>query len=614
MKLVHRGKEVDCKVNLPKDVHWKILGKLFEDLEDIDVGNENVFKDDNSSDDTVRKHILHAIRMRDSLLLKKATSEFSPQSMVDLKLDRHRSKFFARYQIHSFLKKYPEKGTDTRKKALDKFFQVERVCKLYNEENHKALLRLDSGHPEYFGIIAAIRDDIATLLGELPDLVKIHGLSKHGPGATVLAKQHAGGETTQYYKWSKLPYTVTSAASGLVKDAIITDPRWIGALDDWYREKFSIPMGSPIDLDHFWSKILRVVRGSRTTTVPKSSDIDRTIALEPLGNLFLQLGVDGFIRGRLKRRWNIDLNCQEINQELARLGSIDGLLATLDLAAASDSITLMICQMLLPEAWYDLLLDLRSHETYVEGAWHPLEKISSMGNGYTFALESVIFASLVRVVMRRGKITGSMSVYGDDLILPTAAVEPLVDLLGLAGFQVNKEKSFSTGCFRESCGADWIQGFSVRPIFLKKPLKTVTDLFYLHNVLWTMRDRLDWSMGFEFRKSLAYIRKLIPKNILDQFYGPPGDSLDTHLFSDNAIRRQNGGRRVYWGIQAKARLFNKDGKSFYFRKLMVALKSGPPVPRDRWGLDDCFDTGNAFDVTKRDRVRYICARRTAWVN
>jgi hypothetical protein len=274
-----------------------------------------------------------------------------------------------------------------------------------------------TGHPFLGGCLDEIRLDIEKLIGSVPDYDSVEEYASHGPG-TSLGPMYKEGKVTSYYKWSNLPYTVTAGALPLAKKAILADPRWIGALDYWYRHRCG-NMFAPIDMDDFWSRIFKVVDGSRITTVPKTGLTDRTIAIEPLMNVFLQLGVNRYFTRRLKKLWKYDLTDQTVNQRLAMIGALHGIYATLDLKAASDTIALMLCQLLLPPAWYDLLLDLRSPKGVLDGLIGTFEKISSMGNGFTFALESIIFGAITRHAMRRSGNRGITSVYGDDLIVPT---------------------------------------------------------------------------------------------------------------------------------------------------------------------------------------------------
>jgi len=66
-------------------------------------------------------------------------------------------------------------------------------------------------------------------------------------------------------------------------------------------------------------------------------------------------------------------------------------------------------------------------------------------------------------------------VYGDDIIVPSESYDMVSWALECFGFQVNPEKSFSTGPFRESCGTDAFAGTNVRPIFVDRPRSLRAD-------------------------------------------------------------------------------------------------------------------------------------------
>lgn len=225
------------------------------------------------------------------------------------------------------------------------------------------------------------------------------------------------------------------------------------------------------DWPSFWAIHNRTVRdGNVVTFVPKNAKTDRTIAVEPGINAFFQKGVGKYFRTRL-RRWGINLNDQSINQQLARIGSVDGSVATLDLSCASDTVAKALVELLLPSDWYCLLSMLRSPNFLLDGETRSYEKHSSMGNGYTFELESVIFASLAMSSCDELGVdynSDLLHVYGDDIIVPTQVVDLLTRSLQYSGFSINTEKSYSTGLFRESCGADWYNGKQCTPFYLKR--------------------------------------------------------------------------------------------------------------------------------------------------
>lgn len=593
-------KQLDLTVKLPKDFHWKVLGSLVKDLGVGDISSDNYLPDNFG--------ILGAIRGRNLDKLLQIQREINPRSMVDLLGDKPYA-FFAYYQLSCFLKKFPFTGINTREAALENFKKAERICELYNSVNHKALLSLDLHHPKYLGIIDELRADILQLLGDSPNVDRVYTCAKHGPG-TSLSPMYRNGKTTSYFKWSTLPYSVTSSALPYARAAIESDPRWVGALQDWYRRKEGIPVCSPINIESFWKEIFEICECSRITTVPKTVLTDRTIAIEPVMNVYLQLGIDGIIRARLKKRWGYDLNDQTVNQRLAQQGSIDGSLATLDLSAASDTISLYICYLLLPPMWFDLFCDLRCKKGQIDGEEFSFQKMSSMGNGFTFALESVIFGALTRCAIRRTGCDRVSAVYGDDIIVPSPAYKELTELLSLCGFSVNLDKSYCQGPFRESCGADYLSGYSVRPIFLKREVKTVQDLLYLHNSLYQLGEAQKWVYGYDYRNVLSLLRNYLPSWVKDKCYGPPSESLDTYLFSEKLLPLKSGGYRSGYCIQVSPRLFNR-GTEFFFRKLMVRLSPNSQATY-RWDRNRTFDTGNAFDVTKRDVTVARIVKKQHW--
>lgn len=599
------------KAKLPKDFEFKLFGKLILDLEELTLASSLSPEITLSlqSDFVLARRL---IRARDSVGLAGLADRLSTQSMLKKRLihcGADALAFYIQYQLGAFLKKYPFTGADTKSPAITSFVRAERTCHLFNTENFKALQRMDAtGHYIFGDCIAEMRDDIEKLLGSVPDFGRVEQHASHGPGVAV-SDQYKHGKSTSYYKWSSLPYTVTAGALKYAKEAIKHDPRWIGALDYWYRSRCA-NYYAPIDLDDFWSRILSVVDGSRITTVPKSAKTDRTIAIEPMLNVYLQLGVDHIFKSALKKRWKYDLTNQKANRDLAQEGAKDGSYATIDLSAASDTVSLKICEMLLPEAWFDLLCDLRSPKGVLMGKQGSFDKISSMGNGFTFALESLIFGAIVRHCMRRFRNRGKTAVYGDDLIVPSEVAPSVIELLSYCGFSTNDDKTFIDGPFRESCGSDWFLWYNVRPMFLKRRISTVLDLFYVHNRLFTLEMKLHWSWEVHFRQTRAYVRKYIPIEF-ENVYGPPSQTLDGYLFSNRKLHG-TGLHRSQLAIVARPNKFNRNS-DFLFRKLMASLK-GASAGKYRWDEKRELTSGNAFDITKRGNVQYFCTKREIYLD
>ena len=200
--------------------------------------------------------------------------------------------------------------------------------------------------------------------------------------------------------------------------------------------------------------------------------------------MYMQKAAGNFIRRRLRKRVGIDLNDQRVNQELARVAWGRGL-ATIDLSSASDSISTQLVVRLLPVEWYAWLDGLRCKRILIDDHWHEVEMFSSMGNGFTFELESLLFyaLSVASVEAKRGircKLSHqrpterdgwrTVSVYGDDIIVHRSMYPVLRTVLSYVGFIVNAKKSHTSGPIRESCGKHFYRGLDVTPFYVRRLL------------------------------------------------------------------------------------------------------------------------------------------------
>lgn len=255
--------------------------------------------------------------------------------------------------------------------------------------------------------------------------------------------------------------------------------------------------------------VFKQVEGSKVSFAPKTAKSSRMICKEPTLNIFFQLGLCDILVERLGSFFGIDLTTQPVvNHTLARAGSRSGDFATIDLSSASDSISIEFCRQMLPGYVFDTLMELRSPSLEYRGEKHELNMISTMGNGFTFPLQTIIFASICRAVMRvyshRSRCE-TIGVFGDDIIIPSAFADVIVRYLRFFGFTPNNDKTFIEGPFRESCGADYWNGRPCRPVYLKR-LKTVQDLFVALNSL------NDWSAytGISLYETCSLIHSWIP--------------------------------------------------------------------------------------------------------
>jgi hypothetical protein len=267
----------------------------------------------------------------------------------------------------------------------------------------------------------------------------------------------------------------------------------------------------------------QITEHNKVTFVPKTARTSRAIAVEPLLNGFVQKGIDSEMRLRLKRV-GINLNDQSTNQRMARQGSLDDSdegFVTIDLKSASDSISTGLVRHLVPEAWFDLLNDTRSKSFKLGGTVKPYHKFCSMGNGFCFPLESLLFAACCHA-SGCGVPGTDYSVYGDDIIVRKKHAPKVLNLLKVMGFRVNSGKTFLQGHFRESCGADWYKGVDVRPFTLDYRLENIEAVYKLLNLTLRNQHTADF-----FEESRPSISALIPSHFL--FYRPYKGNADTGI-------------------------------------------------------------------------------------
>jgi len=200
---------------------------------------------------------------------------------------------------------------------------------------------------------------------------------------------------------------------------------------------------------------------SRVTFVPKTSKTDRAIAIEPHLNIYVHLGIGALLRQRLQR-YGLNLDHQaDINRRMASVAHLTGK-ATVDLSSASDTIASELVWLLLPFEWASLLDVCRTEYSVIDGKEVRLSKFSSMGNGYTFELESIIFLALARASGDHSAVA-----FGDDIIIDRTCYPTLKGALDFLGFNVNTKKTFLAGRFFESCGYDYLDGMMIRPFYFK---------------------------------------------------------------------------------------------------------------------------------------------------
>jgi hypothetical protein len=305
---------------------------------------------------------------------------------------------------------------------------------------------------------------------------------------------------------------------------------------------------------------------NKITTVPKDGRKDRPIAIEQTGNVYLQLGVGQILRARLRAQ-GLDLDKQaDTNRSMAMESSRTSELFTMDLSNASDTISAELVEILLPPDWFRLMDSLRAPWGVLpSGEAFRYRKFSSMGNGYTFELETLIFLAVCEGIRRTyGCRSDRFVAFGDDIIGPDYLYLHTKHYLEYAGFRVNSEKSFHgrTGV-RESCGVDALDGLNIRPFFVRRVPQFVTEAVGVRNRIrsWFLRILGD------------YPAKLDSLLIGDTFNDMPPIGPDSHQETDGWLQ---DGPWVAGARHKSMAVGSKDVRSFrelHLRKLMHDLRS-----------------------------------------
>lgn len=453
-------------------------------------------------------------------------------------------------------------GLDPTATAFNRFKQAETFCSITN----RRLLhyrRFDhSGRPlierlAVHEIFHLARRKIQQWLGPL-DAESVLDGCRHGPGGVVGLKRPF---TTPYFKLANSRMSCSAGAYWYAVRSLASNDVWIRAIAQseglcgWDHDFSCVPFETRLRLA---DKCITIADANEVTFVDKDAKTKRSISIEPQLNVYLQLSVGSFLKRKL-RAVGCDLSDQSRNQGLAHIGSLgqdrfDPV--TLDLSMASDCLSVELVRELLPSDWFEFLDNLRSRYGSYRGEAHEWNKFSSMGNGFTFELESMIFYALAQAC---SDYTGTtywfsdtfgpaykyayVSVFGDDIIVPAVVSDHLTQILRYCGFRLNSEKSFVDGPFRESCGCDYWNGMDVRTFYFKRDLSGTRDLIHLHNGLKVMSNKLG---GQVLQPTLDLIRRMIPTVVERHLRGGEPTYDDSYVWCEPDEVMSSG--LVYWNI------------------------------------------------------------------
>jgi hypothetical protein len=294
-----------------------------------------------------------------------------------------------------------------------------------------------------------------TLSSEVPVI------PRHGPGAT--AERVSGNQKYVLPSWHVrlepfFPYDLYG----------LTNHNYIDRLDE---VKFYEPDSEP---------------PVRVITVPKTLKGPRIIAIEPVCMQYTQQALMRFFMKSFQRSClisgQVNFSDQSINQRLALEGSRKQNFATLDLKEASDRVSVSLVELMLssrPDLLGPVLACRSTKAKLPSGFVIPLRKFASMGSALCFPIESMVFFSIVLTGAIRElnlpvnyrtikRLSRSIFVFGDDIIVPVDMVPSTLRSLTYFGMKVNERKSFWTGKFRESCGMDSYDGQRVTPTYVRR--------------------------------------------------------------------------------------------------------------------------------------------------
>lgn len=328
---------------------------------------------------------------------------------------------------------------------------------------------------------------------------------------------------------------------------------------------------------------IEIVPGNRFSTVPKNNKKRRPICVEPLGNMVIQKAIGAALRRCLKANSGIDLlTAQDRHADLIKSGRY----ATIDLSNASDSVSLGLVRRLLPGYLTSLLEKSRSPETLTSEGWYRTNKVSSMGNGFTFELMTFILHTTLCTELG----TDDVFVYGDDIIVPkelyNAACWVLLDL----GFSINFDKSCWDGYLAESCGAFTVGGEYVTRYDFRY-MEDVMDMIIFSNKLGRLIRANQVSKGV--LSTLTSMKLLIDAEIPSDCHGPllnRGDEIPTWLEKEQYQMESTPFRKHVAScyqvpiasvavVTAYRRVLSKERRGRGITDLLVNLRAGRSVSR-----------------------------------
>lgn len=281
---------------------------------------------------------------------------------------------------------------------------------------------------------------------------------------------------------------------------------------------FDSEMSQVVSVQEYWAEQLGSDPNRSTyqetsslalTLVPKTFKSLRAIMPNTTIGSYMSFGLGEMIRKRLQRKGYDIRTLQQRHRILASQGSVHTKYTTTDLSSASDTISVALVKELFPSDWYEVLSKSRigtvqlPDSTSIES-----QTFCTMGIGYTFPLQTLVFLSLLKAVeatLYHRWNRRTISVYGDDMIYSSPMHTTVVRVFEQLGFCINVDKTFSTGHFRESCGGDYFHGVDVRPFQPRNGSVSVSPKAYEAMLYKCVNGLLARWNEHEIGRTLAYL-------------------------------------------------------------------------------------------------------------
>lgn len=225
-----------------------------------------------------------------------------------------------------------------------------------------------------------------------------------------------------------------------------------------------------------WLKHRPKVTDARVLMVPKDHKTLRMISAEPAQTQFVQQSIRSSIEKVMRSHKvlrHIDITDQNKQRSLLKRGRV----STIDLSCASDTIRVKHLLLLkLPLHVREFLLAIRTPVQSFRGRRLPVQGLYPMGAAVCFPFETMLFFLLAREysIAEQGRPPRTLGVYGDDIVIDDHLAGGLMSFLRRCAFIPNRDKSFVSGFFFETCGIFSYKGVDVSPIKIKK-LPPVSD-------------------------------------------------------------------------------------------------------------------------------------------